>query len=216
MSGGTGAESRMRKETGLIMSTPMMIADLKKIKKQTRRTWGLSDINIHPDDWQLVAVFQDGLARFYNKTIDVERTIQCPYGGVGDKLVLKETWFADKQYDNLKPSLIPTCSLIGYIATDIKPDWGGKTRTSMFMPKWASRRSHILTNIRCERVQAITKEDVIKEGTPIVAWNEGSGIVIPISPNYKMSYALLWDKLNAKRGYPWSKNVYVWILEWKE
>jgi len=83
----------MRKETGLIMSTPMMIADIQKRKFQTRRTWGLADINIHSDDWQLVAVFQDGLARFYNKTIDVERTVKCPYGGVGDLVWLRETYY---------------------------------------------------------------------------------------------------------------------------
>lgn len=262
------------KETGLLMSTPMVLADLKNLKHQTRRTWGLNKINESPDDWSLTAVFQDGLARFYNKKIDKELTIKCPYGGLGDELYCKETYAEPFNRTHDKDSEIPI-----YKADGILTDLAGKPikwKSSMFMPRKYSRRSHILINIGCERVQGITEEDAIKEGVngyitdkflkgerykvfkeyhhqygpftdhldirDVVEFDGPNleyarfykhGIEMPkivvsipqkevfdyigmIEPNYRDAYRVLWDKLNAKRGHPWSRNDWIWILEWKE
>ena len=216
------------KETGIIMSTPMMIADLKKTKTQTRRTWGLTDINIHPNDWQLVVVFQDGLARFYNKTIDVERTVKCPYGGVGDLVWLKESLKKKPDYSWCKEGYAIYVAngeqvLIGGagINEGVPWQWKRDILTGMFMPRWANRKSHILSNIRCERVQSITNDDAFKEG---MTRQLASQLGLSLSPSEeefnftqtKRTYQYLWDSLNAGRGYPWSKNNWVFVLEWKE
>jgi hypothetical protein len=217
------------KSTGIIMSQPMMIADLKNLKTMTRRTRGLNNINIYPDDWELIAVFQDGLARFYNHVTDIELMIKCPYGGVGDEIYLKETWTVGGYSHKKDAEIIYKASESNRYDLGIVPwnDWleantkyGGrcgvvdKWRSSMFMPKWACRRKHILTNIRCERVQNITEEDAIKEGVGII---DGNKQVIPqYWESYKKAYSVLWDDLNFKRGYPWSKNNWCWVLQWEK
>lgn len=196
------------KSTGIIMSQPMMIADLSGKKFQTRRTRGLNKINESPDDWGIIELRkQQGMVGFINNKNAKLKYIKCPYGGIGDEIYLKETWYADKQYDLLKPSLIPISSLIGYKAGDVKPDWGGITRSAMFMPKWASRRKHILTDIRCERVKQITACDCVKEGLS-TKFREHDAKVDLVE-----QYSKLWDSLNGKK-YPWNKNNWVFVLEW--
>jgi len=76
----------------------------------------------------------------------------------------------------------------------------------LYMPSEASRLTLEITNVRCERVQEITCDDVIAEGY-------GRGI------NYiqaEIAFADAWDKLNAKRGYGWDANPWVWVIEFKK
>ncbi|MCZ2075333.1 MAG: hypothetical protein LC130_10090 [Bryobacterales bacterium] len=76
-------------------------------------------------------------------------------------------------------------------------------RPSIFMPRWASRTTLEITDVRVERVQDISEED---------AWAEG---VRPESGFAIAAYTKLWDKINAKRGYGWDLNPWVWVLEFK-
>jgi hypothetical protein len=64
------------------------------------------------------------------------------------------------------------------------------------MPRWACRIALDIVSIRVERVQDISQLDAMAEGT------QG-----------KRSYAALWDLLNAKRGYGWDANPWVWVIE---
>ena len=72
----------------------------------------------------------------------------------------------------------------------------------MFMCNWMSRARPEIKGLRPERLQEITLEDIKAEG---------------ISPHYdcdeityRVLFQQLWDSLNAKRGYPWEKNHWVW------
>lgn len=221
--------NRKIKETGIIMSTPMMIADLANRKTMTRRIWGLSKINEVPNDWECkgYVTFTDALWRFDNKINGDIKIVKCPYGGIGDSIYCKETWRLD---DTFKGGGIPRLGIRYGEGVEWKannPNQSGKWKPSMFMPKWASRRSHILTNIRCERVQDITGEDAIREGMIVYITDkfargewyklDKEGILNNIGltkPDYRNAYRVLWDELNAKRGYPWDKNCFVWVLEW--
>ena len=82
--------------------------------------------------------------------------------------------------------------------------YGGKWRSSRFMPRWASRIDLKVTGIRVERVRAITEEDCIAEG---VAGE------LDFTP--QMKYAELWNSINAKRGYSWESNPWVWVVEFE-
>ncbi|GAF80987.1 unnamed protein product, partial [marine sediment metagenome] len=76
------------KETGIIMSGnhPKLILD--GLKTQTRRTWGLREINANPDYWRVRPSGWQGIWEFYasDPTSDSARLKSCPYGQVGDRL----------------------------------------------------------------------------------------------------------------------------------
>jgi hypothetical protein len=100
-----------------------------------------------------------------------------------------------------------------------------KWRPSIFMPRWACRLILEIIDIRVERVQSISEQDAIAEGTGYgFQMNAGwpnyedinkSGICNSTYDDVRMSFASLWDTINKKRGYGWDKNPYVWVLEYK-
>lgn len=82
-------------------------------------------------------------------------------------------------------------------------------RSSRFMPKWAARIFLEITNIRVERVQDICEEDAKAEGVLNRLSCEN-----PTDPTgYVEAFEVLWDSLNAKRGYGWDKNSWIWVIE---
>lgn len=79
------------------------------------------------------------------------------------------------------------------------------------MPRWASRITLEIVNVRVERVQEISEEDAIAEGCkPYIDPFEETQITSAVN-----SYVQLWDHLNAKRGYPWESNPWVWVVEFR-
>lgn len=84
---------------------------------------------------------------------------------------------------------------------------------SIFMPRWASRITLEITDVRVERVQEITEEDARAEGFPGERWATGHGDYSEIAPSEQ--FRELWDKLNASRGFGWDANPWVWVIEFK-
>ena len=73
------------------------------------------------------------------------------------------------------------------------------------MPRWASRLTLEITNVRYERLQDISDADVLAEGFG------------DVGRCYRNSeFIVTWDSLNAKRGFGWAKNPWVWVLEFKK
>jgi hypothetical protein len=95
------------------------------------------------------------------------------------------------------------------IAADPK---GVRWRPSIHMPRTAARIFLSLTAVRAERVQDITAQDAVAEG---ITWESGvAWLCKPGTPRtnaYVSLYADLWDNLNAKRGYGWDPNPWVWV-----
>ncbi len=81
------------------------------------------------------------------------------------------------------------------------------------MPRWVSRITLEITGVRVERVQDISTRDAVREGVVI----EGSGMLdaCDIASQARERFRDLWDSLNAKRGYGWDANPYVWVIEFK-
>jgi hypothetical protein len=81
------------------------------------------------------------------------------------------------------------------------------------MPKWASRLYCDLLKVRVERLQDITESDAQHEG-----WDMSN---LDLTKTYdpvtmhaaRDWFSSLWDSINADRGYPWSRNNWVWVLE---
>ena len=87
------------------------------------------------------------------------------------------------------------------------PPW----RPSIYMPRWASRLTLTVTNVRVQRVQAITEYDAQAEGVrPAFSYPGWEGV--STTPCYRWGFHETWDNLNAKRGYGWDRNPWVVAL----
>lgn len=126
----------------------------------------------------------------------------------GDLLWVRETWTAPFLPFNMRPSDMPEGTHIVYRADE--PEASYRWRPSIFMPRWASRIILKVEDIRVERLQDATLNDLIAEGCPAE--------YLPDNCN-GMSQAVhgwfehLWDGLNDARGYGWRINPWVWVIE---
>jgi hypothetical protein len=76
-------------------------------------------------------------------------------------------------------------------------------------------------NVRIERIQEISYEDMEAEGISFEDnedFNTAEHYQIGGSPIQggspeRFAFASLWDGLNAKRGYSWDSNPWVWVYE---
>lgn len=87
----------------------------------------------------------------------------------------------------------------------------GKLRPGIHMPRWASRLTLTVTDVRVERLQDISAADAIAEGvTPLSSGryhcgHDDEGQVTAKSP--VTAYAWLWDSINGEGA--WQANPWV-------
>lgn len=94
----------------------------------------------------------------------------------------------------------------GEWATPNSPDSGRFVwQPSIFMPRWASRITLEVTDVRVERVRDISEMDARAEGYPQKTKPETA----------RDWYHRLWDEINAKRGFGWDVNPWVWVINFK-
>jgi hypothetical protein len=84
---------------------------------------------------------------------------------------------------------------------------------SIFMPRWASRITLEVMKVRVERLQDITLEDVAAEG--IGRYTFAKGVLSETPPDPRWKFIELWDAINAKRGFGWEVNPWVWVVEFR-
>lgn len=187
-----------------------MISDGRKT--QTRRV-------MKPQPWGYdPSLNQDGLWEFCD---DEERNekyhvFKCPYGKPGDLLWIREAWAHGELYCDEGPN----CGLPSHIyyrqIEEENGTFGGvkhwSWRPSVHMPRWASRITLEVTNVRVERVQDITWHDIAAEGCPPEHHMDNCN---GISHAMFGWFGYLWDSINAKRGYGWDVNPWVWVVEFK-
>ena len=84
------------------------------------------------------------------------------------------------------------------------------------MPRWASRITLDVTGVRVERLQEITEEDARAEGFVCRSWKsqlcDKSWDAGAYADNV---FSGTWDCINAKRGFGWSVNPWVWVVSFK-
>lgn len=191
----------------------MVRAILDGRKTQTRRVIkyaipdGLVPIPLPNGKWS----FQ-GQGRGHLK-IETTKAIPCPYGEPGDFLWVRETWQAISPDENKRP--LEECRII-YKATDKHPGLYNPDkpegpwyvwRPSVHMPRWASRITLRVLNVRVERLHEITPEDCFAEGVV------NRIIKQPIDPI--SDFYTLWDSITANRSFSWSQNPWVWVVEFE-
>lgn len=148
----------------------------------------------------------------------------CPHGKPGGHLWVKETAIiSPKQFAQRDDTCVNDYEgdhrFIQYIATHPDTEAAGwyklKKTPSIFMPRWASRITLEITDVRVERVRDITAEDAILEGIEQVGqgWRDylkRGAICGPCD-----SFHSLWDSINAKRGFGWETNPWVWVIAFR-
>lgn len=121
------------KQIGIIMLGNHSRLVLDGTKTMTRRTRGLERINTTPNDWEAIGVNPSGLWEFRNRHDGLIVRCRCPYQ-VGDRLIIKETWATENQYNHLKPSEVPRTAKIWYLADEqYNPQIMGKVRSAMLL-----------------------------------------------------------------------------------
>lgn len=198
-------------ERPILFNGEMVRAILGGRKTMTRRV--ATKIKV-PKAWTM----QNGIDSFWSINPCWRETPGelCPYGQPGDRLWVRET-FCDR--NNNGEQIKPLYRADGQEYEDgdgwhFEPKW----KPSIFMPRMYSRITLEITNVRVERLQKINNTDALAEGTP-GAWVENSEYPGGYSENQNKAHVFffrqLWDSINAKRGYSWKSNPWVWVVEFE-
>ena len=207
-------------DRSILFSGPMVRALLDGRKTQTRRIIkpqpfasgyydGEIEINVIPANDQYPKVF-----RFNANAVGVGAILEevfKPRINAGDRLWARETW-QGLSFGDYQPTKSSLCE-VRYAATDPCADLDAEARgypwrPSIFMPRWASRLTLIVTDVRVERLQDISDADSIAEGVEQSA--KFPGRYLTPAGDYavpKVAYQRLWENINGKGA--WDANPWV-------
>ncbi len=207
----------MSAEHPIIYSSDMVRAYLEGRKTMTRRTQGLEKINTTSNlhNWVCKgAVSHTHLWRFENDAGDFIVIIKCPYGQVGDVLWGRES-FAMRT-DGVDQILYKADYEALVKILDL-PEINIKWKPSIHMFRKDSRITQPIAEIRVERLQNITSDDIIAEGEPYMPLPPEGLLNFGYTKPYKYTkehFAYYWDSINAKRGYSWESNPWAWCISY--
>lgn len=133
----------------------------------------------------------------------------CPYGGApGDVLWVRETFSGPRGCRRLKPTDWPKGCPIWYWADGDESDFEATgPKPSIHMPRWASRLTLEITDVRVERLQDISEDDAECEGVTPAAPPEQTGA------RHKPAFRHLWEDINGEES--WASNPWVWVVEFQ-
>lgn len=236
------------KERPILFSAPMVRAILEGRKTQTRRVVkpqpiacdkyvGGAFIERRPgrtdggQDRTAVGAPSDYVARV------------CPYGRIGDRLWVRETFAHWTARDIFSGAPVPVTAYragrqwrngncpsyekdkLFWKNPDDKPT-NVKWKSPIHMPRWASRITLEITDVRVQRVQDISEADAIAEGCDAACGMSGDDDLMVsqvqqmrgFDSSYSVArFVLLWDSINGKRPgvTNWNVNPCVWALTFK-
>lgn len=204
------------KERPILFSAPMVRAILDGRKTQTRRVVKGLDGVTHPivrneetgewgwwwTEWRWEG---SGLDARHVPYAEHFHALRCPYGAPGDRLYVRETWAE------------PNDQVVIYRANwredakargldNIPPDDSGiRWCPGIHMPRWASRITLEITEVRVERLQDISEADAIAEGMPTDAMHYGGAPASAVE-----CFSEIWREINGAGS--WDANPWVWVV----
>jgi hypothetical protein len=144
----------------------------------------------------------------------------CPYGRPGDLLWVREGHYMDDNGDEEFPVYAEDEKAVADLLTHPDSrDHHKRRRPSIHMPRWASRLTLEITDVRAQRLQDITEADALAEGIPDLRTTpEFYSKPIPKEPNYGAihtgAFCGLWCGIHGGVA-AWDQNPWVWALTFK-
>lgn len=236
------------KERGMIFNGEMVRAILDGRKTQTRRImkpqpepcprgghWWPS--NVFKTMLHVEEEMQNGKGGWGGLVGDA-----CPFGDVGDRIWVREAYRFPASLDDVSPTGVGEMAVAtGYrkpwaptfyeftgtfsdgwkgFETPPKVSGAGKLRPSIHMPRWASRILLEITDVRVERLNAISEEDAEAEGIDMEALYDSQDCYDCIAdhnmtgrPTVTGAFKFLWESIYGEEG--WKSNPWVWVIEFK-
>lgn len=222
-----GAKEGGVTERGILFSAPMVRALLDGRKTQTRR--------LVRDQRAVSDVCGGGVEPVVWWPVVGARQLPCPYGQPGDRLWVRETWYddfcpvpdpksrkrdEDGNVEGIDYRATHDCHAYeaGCPCTGEGPERRSEWRPSIFMPRWASRVTLEVTEVRVERLNLISEGDARAEGVTTSQPGTVNGAPTTIHcfgpAAHRRAFALLWDAINGERA-PWSANPWVWAVSFR-
>lgn len=210
------------KERPILFSAPMVRAILDGRKTQTRRV-------MKPQMELVRAKDGDGIVIYAGWALPVKKggsllwpnanesiVALCPYGVPGDRLWVREalrlTVEGPPVYEADGELVSQWVTIPADAAPFVKP-----YRPGMLMPRWASRITLELTDVRVELLQDISYDDILAEGTRIAVIDKEKAEAMPLRDKQRLArdaFYFLWEGINGERA-PWASNPWVWALTFR-
>jgi hypothetical protein len=197
-------------DKGIIFSAPMVRALLDGRKTQTRR---LAKVR---KGLTLGELIEHGESRHKGPFVEHWATLEQlapPRYAPGDRLYVRESaWIAPPMWtDSPVNPMGPHRQAVAYKADDrsgytanAAADYKLRLRPSIHMPRWASRITLDVTEVRIQRLQEITEADAKAEGVLPSGW-EGSDV----PGHFRIAFRDLWNTLHTKPGERWEDNPWI-------
>jgi hypothetical protein len=220
------------KERPILFSAPMVRAILEGRKTQTRRVAPIKSLKINRPNgfdfctWELE--FDKPIRGAYGSISGGTMTNRqareflgrrfCPYGDVGDRLWVRET-FAPYEHDDEYLYRATIKEDTDYSADEIAQI---RFKPSIHMPRKASRIDLEIIGVRVERLNDISEDDSIAEGIANLGnvfdcWKDyqASNTISGCAHSTPdLSFRSLWESINGDGS--WEKNPWVWAIEFKK
>ncbi|EKZ5321474.1 hypothetical protein LHK99_02750 [Klebsiella quasipneumoniae] len=219
------------KERGMIFNGEMVRALLDGRKTQTRRPvkFPVHDKNLGCE------LAGNELAG----ELSAGNYLNSAFGKPGDRIWVREAYRFPASLDDVSPTGVGEMA----VATGYRKPWAptfyeftgtfsdgwkgfetppkvsdaGKLRPSIHMPRWASRILLEITDVRVERLNAISEEDaraegIIDGGCLNCGEPEPCGCANP-EPDATDAFAYLWQSIYGQES--WNANPWVWVISFK-
>ncbi|MBC4753467.1 ASCH domain-containing protein [Klebsiella variicola] len=224
-------------ERGMIFNGEMVRAILDDRKTQTRR----------PIKWKQTRFTEIGEREDGSKwpwSEDTEHACDfwhpCPFGAVGDRIWVREAFRVHSRATDVATLVYKASERNSWteqthrvpVAVCNKPATPEKWTPSLHMPRRASRILLEITDVRVERLNAISEEDAQREGVhtevwdqTVVArnyaardeffqfWSEDMPHYVEMNQLYRSSFRSLWESIYGAEK--WQANPWVWVIEFK-
>ncbi|EEI6242868.1 hypothetical protein KZ124_004032 [Salmonella enterica] len=222
------------KEHGMIFNAEMVRAILEGRKTQTRR---IMKVQPGTPEFGLRRIIESSKANengMYFWSQDDACGIKArskpflfPYGEVGDRIWVRETFRVHSRATDVA-TLVYRASVRNSwteqthrvpVAVCNKPATPEKWTPSIHMPRWASRITLEITDVRVERLHNISERDSLREGlfqlpaSGRYCLQPGMQYFGMASHSAKEVYSWLWASIYGEES--WAANPWVWAITFR-